>query len=898
MRVADQRNGVPTLQTIRKGMCAGAVDISRIFSRRNDHLSPDESHDFSMKLYASYMTEESQVAPFKLYSGIGPLLSMPMTMENNGWGKLIDRIISGSNKGIAINPRLDMMNFKIKELKNDSFLSESQSDPAIAVIRTLFYDPIEANYDRIYLKVNRIIDIVSSVKLPTLSSIFKKKVPDFVTASVRSSCKKLKFSKGSNEHTQSSWNFISTSIGENVGEVIQISGLSAVPAKDKDVLYFDVFVNGVFHASGKYTLRINNQILSSELISKRSKRVELFSQNSTSPVGAIEITLEYVGKHYNIDPCIDKLLNWESIYDKSLMSSGNELIYTLTQVRKTGIQTVVKFFPQLMFNLLQIYRFASEKNLILSVYGACKDMKFKTLADTCFVSIVHILEMAIARQDDYVYLFDELLETLLPKVGNFLMKDMIAVLGDFENTWNSTCCAICRVCPLISTLAINSIDDCKQFVLSADTFAFETIPNFLASNEETFIPDQLALLDNLELILDALKPVYDEYRITTYVAAWSNAVGMQGFGDVEELSTNALINKKKSKQHLFIVKKMICISRFARSFLSESTNAAARDLLISTCVSSALDVIVSPKIDIDVSRLAFGVILGVIEASLEAESSYKIFDNGDIHLIFCRLMPIMCDTFNRYFAYCKAKNMLKPKMTFTQLFPTVYPFEEQITDSNAREEPFCECLMELTVLICICNRIACTVENSLVAAFTNSHAYTGNFSALDKYIGSTSEYCLDLFSLDDQTRSSKNLSKIIVKAFNEMVYPTYYPGSRWLSLKALANASVAEIFSYAVNIAFIPPSEKADSFNHVFWRSFFYCSLRTATSKVSSLEHLNQIAAKACFNITGDIRTRVAEGMYSAWKRMGFPVSEETQKRFSIDRVGGLQKHIWLGIFL
>ncbi|GMG39664.1 unnamed protein product [Ambrosiozyma monospora] len=87
MRVADQRNGVPTLQTIRKGMCAGAVDISRIFSRRNDHLSPDESHDFSMKLYASYMTEESQVAPFKLYSGIGPLLSMPMTMENNGWAK-------------------------------------------------------------------------------------------------------------------------------------------------------------------------------------------------------------------------------------------------------------------------------------------------------------------------------------------------------------------------------------------------------------------------------------------------------------------------------------------------------------------------------------------------------------------------------------------------------------------------------------------------------------------------------------------------------------------------------------------------------------------------------------------------------------------------------------------
>ncbi|GME95015.1 unnamed protein product [Ambrosiozyma monospora] len=144
-------------------------------------------------------------------------------------------------------------------------------------------------------------------------------------------------------------------------------------------------------------------------------------------------------------------------------------------------------------------------------------------------------------------------------------------------------------------------------------------------------------------------------------------------------------------------------------------------------------------------------------------------------------------------------------------------------------------------------------------------------------------------------RDDKNLSTITVKTYNEMVHPTYYPGSRWLSLKALANASVAEIFSYAVDVAFIPPPEKADSFDRAFWKSFVYCSLRTVTSKVSSLEHLNQIAAKACFNITGDIRTRVAEGLQSAWKRMGFPVSEETQKRFSVDRVGGLQKLICEG---
>ncbi|GME78213.1 unnamed protein product [Ambrosiozyma monospora] len=624
-----------------------------------------------------------------------------------------------------------------------------------------------------------------------------------------------------------------------------------------------------------YPLRVYNQISDTELSAKRPKRIELFSQNSTASVGTVEITLEYVGRHYNIDNCIEMLLNWKSHYEKNLMNSEKSLITTLSKVRQTGIHTVVKFFPQLMANLLDIYCFASEKHQIYTVYGSARDEKFKPLADAAFASIVHILDMAIARQDAYIYMFDQLLETSLPKVGDFLLNDMNQVFVEFETKWNSTGRALCRVYTLVSRLAVETMSDHKSFAATADTFLADSLKKFACSRNETLVADQLVLLNHLELVLEALGPILDEYRSIGYISSWSTEFGMRGVGVMNEVSTNALINKKKAQEHMLSVGFLFNFSRFSRSFLAVVSNPDARALFVSVALTTALDTIFNPKIDMDSSRLAFGVILGVIETTYENEHNLPIADNDEIHLVFCRLMPVLCDAFNRYFEYCKSKKMLKPKRTFTQLFPTVYPFEEQAIDSHVKDESFCEPLMEITVLIIILGKITCSVENSIASAFVSSHTYTGNFAALDKYIGSTSEYRLDSLSTENQHRTDKNLSTITVKAFNEIVHPTFYPGPKWLSLKALSNASVADVFNAAVNVAFIPPPEQADSFDHVFWKSFMYCSLRTITAKVSSIEHLNAIATKACYNITGDIRPRVANTMYGAWTRMGFPVSEE-----------------------
>ncbi|GMG41933.1 unnamed protein product [Ambrosiozyma monospora] len=613
LKLPGSRHGVSNLQSIRKGVCAGAVDISRIFSRREEHLNPEEPHEFSMKLYASFMSDETENTPFQLYPGINPLLAMSMTMANNGWGELIDRLISGSNKGIAINPRLDKFTVSIKELKNDSFVSDVQSDNVIDVVRTLFYDPAEPDYNRIYLKVVRATELVGVKNLTNrIGSSYRYQ--DFITIDVRSSSKDLMFVNGSNDLPQNNWRFVSTSPEEHINEVIQITGLPAIPSNENDFLFFDVYVNGIFYAEGKYPLRVFNQISDSDLNSKKPKKIDLFSQNATSAVGSIELSLEYVGKTYNVETYVEMVLNWRSLYEKNLMTNEKNLIVVLDKVRKTGVQTVVKFFPELISNLFDIYRLACDKHQLFTAYGTIEDEKFKPLAKTAFECIVHILDMVIARQASYKYMFDDLLRTPIPQIGNYLIADLDDYLGSFETTWNSTSRAICRVSVLVLSVAVCSVYDHNSFLESALQFS-NTITTFLSSTEDKFVSDQLVLIDNLEVIVFSLRDICEDYQLVKFITSWCDAIGLKGMGSTDELSTNVLANKKKLKAHSLMIKKMMCLNRAVRSFLIESKSVAARELLISTALGCSFDVIFYPKIDLDVARLAFGVILACFETS-------------------------------------------------------------------------------------------------------------------------------------------------------------------------------------------------------------------------------------------------------------------------------------------
>ncbi|GME84587.1 unnamed protein product [Ambrosiozyma monospora] len=116
------------------------------------------------------------------------------------------------------------------------------------------------------------------------------------------------------------------------------------------------------------------------------------------------------------------------------------------------------------------------------------------------------------------------------------------------------------------------------------------------------------------------------------------------------------------------------------------------------------------------------------------------------------------------------------------------------------------------------------------------------------------------------------------------------PRPKWISLKALANVCVADLFEVAHTVVIMPSPEHPELFDKDFWDAFIYCSFRTATAKPCSLEYLNSVAKKACFNITGDLRTRVAKTLYSCWQIWGFECSEDIKKRFNITTNAGFQK--------
>ncbi|GMF04934.1 unnamed protein product [Ambrosiozyma monospora] len=333
-----------------------------------------------MKLYASYLTTQGSDS-INIYPGMNPMLAMSLTMANNGWGELIDRIISGSSKGVAINPRAEKLVVSVKELKQEEFVSGIGTFKAIDMVKTMSYNPLEKAYCRIYLRVIRCHNIPFNSSTTRTSSVDRR----FVTVEVSTTSKTMKFSKGTNEAPKSKWQFLSTAPDEHISEAIQITGLSTTPTNDNDFLYFNVYANGEYVGTGKYPLRVYNQIADTGgLFSKKVKNIDLFVNGTSQPVGSVEVDLEYVGKNYNVDSYVEMILNWRTIFEKNIQNTDGNLIATLSKLRRVGVNTLIKFFPELMSNLLDIYQLANDKHQLLSAYGSARETKFKALSDATF----------------------------------------------------------------------------------------------------------------------------------------------------------------------------------------------------------------------------------------------------------------------------------------------------------------------------------------------------------------------------------------------------------------------------------------------------------------------------------------------------------------------------------
>lgn len=854
IRIGDDND---TLPVIRKGICAGVADVSRIFSHRKGHLSSGKSHRFVIKLFSSFLDGQNQEV--KLFTGMNQMMAKSLTMINNGWGDLIDRIISGSNKGVAVNPRAEKLILSIKELKltnenkevlsNISGVNGNMNTVAWASIPTLNFNPLEKEENRIYLKLSKIIN--KSLKLTDSS---------FLSVHVRTSSKSLMFAKGTNEELLPTWYFLSVSPEETVQELIVIRGLDEKPDNGKDYLIFDLYHESTYIGAAKYLLRFGNEIQDNG-INSRTPIVIDFTSSDSNVIASIEIDLEVVGSAYNRDLTGNMILNWKTNYGSNLAANEAQFIEMLTKLRRINLSTLARFFSSFCFELCCAYEAAIQNGL-------------HKLEQSIFDAIVHLFDVTIARNQEYVPLFDRMTAEyakFLPKVGERLLVSMTKIFSSFVKDWNANGRALCRTSFLVLKLCSKCIGDMNEFKNQVYLFT-NSITNFLNANIDNVLADQLLVIETLELYLDKFSLMFNSSELIGFAIDWILTNKLKGLGLLEDSNATALVNKKRSREHNFLISKLFFINRLLNNaaFFKDGNNDDVTKL-----ITASLDIVISvfksDAYDLDCTRLALSIYLSVCNLSF-GENKIFVDESKNLYILLIKLLPLLAEEFNRYYNYCQGNGYFKKKRTFTQIFPNSYPITENTMDSIVTDVTLVEILVEFSVIIIFTSKIFEVYSSDFYKNIDNKN--------IGLYGNLLSTFTVPVFNSIDSIASMLQMIQYLVDS-------SYYPSNSWLSLHAI---TLQGAFLLLTSIDPLMPKPAANNLN--MWNTFITLLFKTATSKPVSIEHLGSKQRKGCFELTTDLRSKISPLVSTSWDLLGNEVSTEDQARFQLLIFGGFQNSI------
>lgn len=851
--IIDDKGALPY---IRKGVCAGVADISRIFSHKKGHLVSGQSHRFVIKLFSSFLDAQKQ--EIKLYAGMNQMMAKSLTMVNNGWGELVDRIISGSSKGIAVNPRAERLILGIKELKmtpdNKKTLNKisgtagDYSNIAWACVPTLKYNHLEKNENRAFLKLNKIVK----------KNIYTKDT-SFFTVHVRAPNSQLKFAKGRNEKPQDSWKFLSVSTEEYVQELIAVSGLSDKPDNGKDYLIFDFYHDYDYVGAARYLIREGDVVHANTINARTPISVDVVSPDS-KVLASIEFDLEVSGTAYNRDPTAVTVLNWRQNFGSDLRANEIEFTNLLSSIRRLKLKDQAENFSSLCFELICAYEEALKSSL-------------PNLAQAIFIALVHSLDLIIARNNEYASLFDIMTTQyakFFPKIGDHLVHSMTSIFKKFQSEWSATGRALCRASYLVLKIAslcvYNEAEFKKQTILFSDA-----ITDFLSANSDEIIADQLLILETLELYTDVMGSFFKPQELVKFVVGWIGANKMKGLGCVEDPNLTALVNKKKAREHGFIINKLIILNRILnnKNYFVNNTNESICTLL-TTALDMTLSVLSSDLMDIECSRLALSVYLSIYKISFGSD---KIFTDKtkSLYMTLINLLPFIMNTFNSYKDYCYKMGLFDKKRTFTNLFPNNYPFEENTMDSIVTDVTYVEILVEILVV---------TVYTAKMYEF-----YETDF----KKNATVGSYQTLLDNYDVPKFSNKSTATTLLSTVEAMVNPSYFPVGSWLSLHAISIYAAFTVLSL-----FKPFMPKVEISTVPLWNQYLILLCETTSAKPISIEHLTSTPKKCCYLLTSGISTRAALLIQETWTELGNVVSSEDNARFQLKVFGGYQSEVMM----
>ncbi|KAM3163935.1 DOCKER domain-containing protein [Lachancea thermotolerans] len=851
------------LSHIKKGLAAGVIDISRLFTRKKKNKMPGKSFNFNVELFGSYFPtkhKENNNPQSMVNVGNNPnaaaLMRASKVDENHGWGELVDRIISDATKGVAVNPRILSLSVTVREITGDhgfsSVLKNNMS--AIQSVPICSYDTLSNPDDRIYLSLGK-------------TSLCGFKTPDTnitsIAIQISSSNPKVFFRVGKNDSARKTWTFVSVKPDEAIGETIRIDGLSEM--QNDETLRISAYLNGFLMAKSKFYIKRNDRI-----IEYSKKSVFQLMSTTSEPLVDLEITTEYVGKKFNADSAIRNFLHFSYDFKKSYNEFEKDCVQLLSDVKVTPVKELIKTFDPLLTKFLDVFYVAN----VLEKQRSSDEFK-----KASFTSLAFFLDMVIARQDNYRHLFNDFLahfskrKSELPEIGSSLISFAAKFFANSHEVWDYDGRALCRVSVYVLKLAMLLSSPHEAGLQKALDDLFDGVSAFFRLRKDSSLVDQVLILDAFDAWIQVLSSHCEPQALVDASMSLLQAChDKERANNIYRRALSVREQKFVASKYL-VMRRLIDVAPIRETLLGSNAEEPKQLEFVAKMIEWAFEPYLNyngEHLHLTTIRLANGVLLSIAQNASEAVKRNLV-----------RLLPTLCRFFILARKYCKEKDHFKYKRTFTKLFPISYPFDEITVDSIVQEEMMVEVLVELATIIA-------TVTEMAEDTFPKSLSFISIIEMCSEDAAFNSVFYITQFAREDLLT--------IVHTIKLLMKGKFFPQKKWLSLSELFAKSSICLLKLCKDILIrykIPKIGSEEQLDIKLWCEWVKALLSLGNHIPSNPTLLAELPRKALFLIGGDYRADVARVMEECWDALGQnPDGTKIWEKYGIARSGGYQNYL------
>lgn len=831
-----------SLGSVTRGVAAGAVDISRVFAKYNNSFTPTgNSFKFKIYLFGSYHKKPYHDKNNVFAGDIGGGLNNSET----GWGVLIDKILSNSLEGVAVNPRATSLSVSVKEISGKTTTQKSMgmSSSAIKSVPTHFYDIISQPRERIYLELGK----ASFTSVPASATNVKN-----VTIQISSNNRGVFFSRTASEQLFYRWQFISVEPEESIGDSVRIHGLENM--REDEVIKVSAYLNGVLMGRAHLAIKKHNRIVEY----KKFSNIQLLNPEK-EPMMNLEVHSEYFGCKFNMDPRLQKFLNIQSYYKSDNVAFQQDCQNAFAGLKTVSLDQLQKYFAKVLQNFADLF-------YLFEISG--KEQFPETLISRTFASFVDFIDKILTNNESFRYSFNKFYKKLSktssvsPNIGCIILENMAKVFSRGHETWDAVGSAVARSSVYLLMLSVvfsRGMD--AQWKKSFESF-FSQICEYMTDTSDKTINDQTSLLEQYDLWLDFLMLYYPPEEIVQFTLVLMQSCRNKE-DNLEFGSKKLTAKQEKYANAKFSLLRRILVHLSLHDYLFVTgVTQTLRLIFLTKCVDWTLQPYAVENIQLNPARLAHGVLLTIVENARDMVLQKNIL----------RLLPTLCKVFLSAGKYCQDNNMFKPKITFTELFPTTLPAPIQSMDSLIKKEVVVEPLLEIITIICEILKIA----EKLYGPYPSFSAVLEECKGkgLQSKYFSQNISALDVFTL-------YHVTGIALKG-------GFFPSKRWLGISSLIMRSLTTLLAMYKSCMVREKIEGPVDRNDLkLWSAYLKSVFMVANHRTSFLAKMAILPRKAIYLITGDCNERTAELLNFGWESIAdTEYNQVCSQRFGFGKIG------------